>query len=262
MGGRFLALNREDQYNIRRVHVTNPLLWAVTVGTDYWIHASANGQGTTGGQNLLTDGGWTTTSLTYSDGSAADFITKSDVGSPGSYVTNAQNDLIQSPAIFGSYLHAHAAAVIAGQSTLPRYLIADMYATFSTESADEQTTNLGLVEAGGGIKVAADLAAAFNSDSTSFRFEINGTRGTDTSAVAVDTVPHWFRVVCDRQAGTTGKAYPYIDGTLTISGGVALTDDIWPVSFGAGNGGATNLIQLHQAHIFYAWTLPNNPGVF
>src|SRR5574343_247194 len=172
-----IALSRGDIGALRRVHVTDPLKWAVEVGTDFWIRASANGQGTASGNNLLTDGGWTATSIAaYADGSAADFMSKDDVGTPGQYTQDAQNDLIKSPAIFGSYDHAHAAAVIMGMNSLPRFLIADVYARFSVVANDEPTSALGFVEDGGSIVTANDSMACISSNGTSWVIQSNGDR--------------------------------------------------------------------------------------
>jgi hypothetical protein len=251
-----IALSRGDIEALRRVHVTDPLKWGVQVGTDFWINAAANGQGTASGNNLLTDGGWTTTSLTYVDGAAADFMSKDDVGTPGQFAQNAQNDLIKSPAIFGDYAHAHAAAVIMGMNSLPRFLIADVYATFSVASADEPTTALGFVEDGGSIVTAADSMACISSNGTSFVVQANGSENL-SGAVAVVTTPAWFRIVLDK---ANASSYAYLNGTLI--GSIAITADEFPVAFGAGSGGATNLIQLSQAHIFYAWKIPTDPRIF
>lgn len=250
-------LTKSDILDLRRVHVTDPVKWAVSPGTDFWIYAAANGQGTASGNNLLTDGGWTTTSIaSYAAGSAADFMTPSDVGTISRYTTDAAADLIQSPAIFGSYDHAHMAAVICGQRSLPRYLIMDAYALMSVLSADEVTSNLGFVEDGGSIVVAADTMATFYSKGTGTTFNLQSNAAVVTGLVANDTNPHWFRIVLDKG---TGYAKYYVDGVY--AGTTAITNDEFPVAFGAGNG-TTNRWQLNQAHIFYAWSLPFDPAVF
>lgn len=254
--GRTGQLSRSDFMDLRRIHVTDPLKWGVQVGTDFWAIAGANGQGTASGNNLLTDGGWTVTSISHTAGSGADLMSSADVGTPSEYTQNAQNDLIQSPAIFGDYSHAHAAAVILGQKALPRFIVADIFARFSVVANDQATTNLGFVEDGGSIVTAADGYATINSDGTNFRLNINGTRAT-TRSIAVTTASAWFRIVLDKGAAL---ASAYKNGTLL--GSAAITDDEAPVSFGAGSGGANNLVQLNQVHIFYAWSLPFDPAVF
>jgi len=243
--------------DLRRVHVTDPLKWGVQIGTDFWIIASANGQGTASGQNLLTDGGWTATSIAaYAGGSAADLLSRSDPGTPGNYTQNAQNDLLESPAIFGDYAHAHAAAVIMGQHSLPRFLIADIYATFSVVANDEATSMVGFAEDGGSIVVANDAIGAIASNGTYWAIQANGTQSV-TGAVAISTSPTWFRIVVDN---ANSLVYGYANGSLI--GSVAITTDEWPASFGAGSGGANNLVQLNQAHVFYAWRVPFDPQIF
>lgn len=255
--GRPLNLGRGDVLALRRVHVTDPLKWSVQVGTDYWMYAAVNGQGTASGQNLLTDGGWTTTSIAaYAAGSAADFMSRSDPGTPGQYTQDAQNDLIESPSIFGSYDHAHAAAVIVGMRSLPRYLVCDAYARFSVVANDEPTTAIGFVEDGGSIVTAADNMACISSNGTSWVIQSNGSENL-SGAVAVSTSPTWFRILLDQKTSTS---YAYANGTLI--GSIAITADEFPVSFGAGSGGANNLVQLNQAHIFYAWQVPFDPQGF
>ena len=252
-----VTIDRGTLLDLRRKHVTDPLKWSVQVGTDFWIFAAVNGQGTASGQNLLTDGGWTTTSIAaYAAGSGADFISRSDPGTPGQYTQDAQNDLIESPSIFGDYAHAHAAAVICGQNSLPRYLVMDAYARFSVVANDEPTTAIGFVEDGGSIVTAADNMAAISSNGTSYVIQSNAAENL-SGAVAVSTDPTWFRILLDKNTST---AYAYANGSLI--GSIAITADEFPVSFGAGSGGANNLIQLNQAHIFYAWTRPFDPQVF
>ena len=256
-GGRPLSLSRGDALELRRVHVTDPLKWAVSVGTDFWIYASVNGQGTASGNNLLTDGGWTATSIAaYADGSAADFMSRTDPGTPSQYTQDAANDTLESPAIFGAYAHAHAAAVIAGMRSLPRYLVMDAYARFSVVANDEPTTAIGFAEDGGAILTAADNMAGISSNGTSWVIQSNGSENL-SGAVAISTSPTWFRILLDQKTST---AYGYANGSLI--GSIAITADEFPVSFGAGSGGANNLIQLNQAHIFYAWSLPFDPQGF
>jgi hypothetical protein len=249
MAGRDLHINRDDYESLLRQHVRNPYNWGHEVGTDYWMHASANGGLSASTTFLISDAGWTATSLALADGAAADFMTASDVGTPGGFTQNAQNDLLKSPAIFGDYAHAHAAMTLLQRKTLPRYLIGDFYARFSVVSGNETTTALGFVEDGGSIVTANDAMAVVFSNSATFA--IRSGAATGTGVVAVDTSPHRFRIVFDRVGAL---AYLYVDGVA--SGSVAIQADEWPVAFGAGSGGATNFIQLTQAHIFYAYRIP------
>lgn len=238
---------------MRRVHVLDPLKWGVAPGTDFWLKGGANGQGTASGNNLLTDGGWTLTSMAHVAGSAADFASKTDPGTPGHFQTNAAADLIQSPAIFGDYHHMRMAAELMGWHVLPRYLIADAYAQFSTLSADEVTTNLGFVEDGGSIVTAADILLSVYSKGTGATFNVQSNAAVVTGLVTVSTTWNAFRFILDRQLGI---GYVRVNGVLT--GQIAITTDEFPVAFGAGND-TTNRIQLAGAHIFYDQRVPRDP---
>lgn len=247
------GMNRGDYDSLLRKHVTDPAMWGVQAGTDFWLHAG--GLNITAGRTLITDGGWTATSLSIVAGTGADFITKSDVGVPAQYLQNASADLLQSQALFGDYAHAHMAMVLMGQKKLPRYLILDAYATFQTASANEVTTLLGFVEAGGSANVAADALLMVYSRGTAGVFGIES-GGTATAGVtAVDTVAHWFRFVLDKQ---TQLGYLSIDGIP--QGSAALETDLFPVSVGTA-AGTTNRIYLNQMHVFYSWQLGIDYGL-
>lgn len=248
-----LLLDKTQYEQLRRVHVTKPHDWARAAGTDFWLMASANGMLSDNAQELA-DYGWTTTSLAIADGSGADFISASDPGTPGLITTNAAADLLTSPAIFGSYAHAHQAMTIMGEKQLPNFLCLDAYATFSTLSADEVTTNLGFVEDGGSPVVAADIMASFYSKGTGTTFNNQSNAAIQTGLVANDTSPHWFRILLNK---LTSKSYFYIDGVY--NGELALTADEFPVKFGFGNG-TTNRINLSIAHVYYSWRKPFDVG--
>jgi hypothetical protein len=242
-------LTGADYEALLRKHVTNPFNWGYEVGTDFWLSAAANGGLSASTTWLISDAGWTATSMALADGSGADFMDSADPGTPGLFTMNAQNDLLKSPAIFGNYIHSHAAATLLGKKTLPRYLIADIYAVFNVASGNETTTAMGFVEDGGSIVTANDAMATVVSNGTSF--VIRSGAATGTGVVAVDNAYHRFRIVCDK---TNALSYLYVDGVA--SGSVAIQADEWPVAFGAGSGGASNFIQLSQAHIFYAYKVP------
>lgn len=247
-------LSKSDVLDLRRKHIVDAGMWGVQVGTDYWMYAS--GLQITAGRTLITDGGWTVTSETLVAGSAADFMSSADYGIPNHWLQNAGADLIQSPAIFGDYAHAHAAAVIMGQKSLPRFLIADSYASFTTVSADEDTTALGFVEDGGSIVVAADHMAAVTSNGTGGVWNISSNAAVAAGGTVVDTSWHWFRIVMDK---STGYSRLYIDGVYQNQ--IAITADEFPVSFGFG-AGTTNRILFNQVHVFYAWSVPTDPALF
>ena len=250
-----MGLGHRDLIDLRRVHVTNPMMWAIEAGTDFWILGAANTL-ETAGNHLLTDGGWTVTATTTADGSGADFMSKADPGTPGTFVMNAAADLIQSPSIFGNYVHAHQASAIVGAKAMPKYLVCDMYASFTTASSDELTSNLGFVEDGGSIVTSADIMAAFYSNSVNWAVQSNAVE--DVSAIAVDNAYHWFRILMDLGQS---KSFGYVDGTLVSTSGIAITADEFPVAFGVGVG-TNNDIQLAQGHVFYAWSFPNDPSDF
>lgn len=253
MSGRTTPLDRGDYEALMRKHVLRPQDWGVMAGTDFWLIANANGGLGSGNAHELSDYGWTTTSLALADGSAADFMTSSDVGTPGEFTQNAQNDLLKSPAIFGDYAHARQAMLLLGRKTLPRYLIVDMYARFSVYANNETTTALGLVVDGGSIVTANDHLAAFVCTGT--YWTLRSGADTVTSTIAADANPHRFRLVLDRTiSGGTDAVTGYVDGVSV--GTIDLETDEFPAAFGAGSGGANNLVQLNQAHIFYAYRVP------
>lgn len=251
-----IGLSRGDALALRRVHVNDPLKWASNIGTDYWYIAGVNGGLTASGNNLITDGGWTATALALAAGSAANFGSKAAPGTPAQVTTDAGADLLQSPSIFGDYAHMHAAAVIAGMQSLPRFLCMDAFARWSVLSADEVTTNLGFVEDAGSIVVAADAAATFYSKGTDTTWNMQANAAVVTGVVANTTSPTWFRILMDR---ATGYALYYVDGVY--NGTTVITTDEFPVAFGAGIG-TTNRVQLNQVHIFYEWNKPRDPAVF
>lgn len=238
---------------LRRVHVTDPAMWGVEAGTDFWLYNS--GTQLTAGRTLITDGGWTATSLSLTAGTGADFNSFDDLGTPGHWTTNAGADLLQSPAIFGDYAHAYQAAVIFGAKTLPRYLIMDSIAAFDTFSANELTTNLGFVAAGGSIVTSANTNGTVHVGAANYCLNVAATSVVGTTAA--DAGYHLFRIVLEKSratAGTAGTAYLYVDNVFQNS--QAFTQDAFPVSFGMGDG-TTNRLQLVSAHVYYAWGLPS-----
>ena len=86
-----VGIGARDLLDLRRVHVTNPLMWAIEAGTDFWLLA-ANNDIEDAGNVIVDDGGWTITATESVDGSAADFMSKSDKGTPGHFITNAAAD--------------------------------------------------------------------------------------------------------------------------------------------------------------------------
>lgn len=255
---RSVTLSRADLINLKRVHVTNPGAWAVQAGTDFWLYGGANGLGTSSGQFLITDGGWTATSLLFTDGSLADFISKADMGTYPLIGTDAAADLLSSPSIFGDYAHAHQAAVILGQNSLPRYLVMDALANFTVSSANEVTSQLGFIKAGGSPVTAANALATFTAGAANFCTQSNAV--VQVGATVLDNLPHWFRIVIDQAGGPVIKSF--IDGVLQSTlVFAAAQQDVWPVKFGFGDG-TTNRWQVNQVHIFYDYSFPFDYQVF
>lgn len=252
--GNIAILDSGQVDRFRRVHVTDPAMWGVEAGTDFWLYNS--GTQLTAGRTLITDGGWTATSLSLTAGTGADFNSYDDLGTPGHWTTNAAADLLQSPNIFGDYAHAYQAAMIYGAKTLPRYLVCDAIAAFDTFSANELTTNLGFVAAGGSIVVSANTNGTIHVGAANYC--LNVAAASVVGVTAADAGYHVFRIVIEKSrstAGTAGTVYFYVDGVYQNS--QAFTQDAFPVSFGAGDG-TTNRIQLVSAHVFYAWGTPTN----
>lgn len=228
-----------------RVHVMDPREWAFTLGTDWWLHGGTTTALITSGTagQVLSEYGWTTTTLAYTAGSAADFGSSSDVGVPPHIILADASDLLASPAIFGTYPHMQAASGILGY-TVTR-LVLEVWAAFLTASADEPSSAFGWVEDGGSVitAAAADQMAAISSNGTNF--ELNSGAAVDAGA-AIDTAWHLWKVVT-----TFGGTHEwFIDGTS--QGTLAIQADEWPVSFEAGIVAAgTNDIGIHSVHIYY-----------
>lgn len=237
---------------LRRVHIVDPAMWGVQAGTDFWLYNS--GTQLTAGRTLITDGGWTATSLSLTAGTGADFNSFDDQGTPGHWTTNAGADLLQSPALFGDYAHAYQAAQIYGAKTLPRYLVMDAIAAFDTFSANELTTNLGFVAAGGSIVTSANTNGTIHVGAANYCMNVAAASVVGTTVA--DAGYHVFRVVLEKSraaAGTVGNAYFYVDNVYQNT--QVFTQDAFPVSFGMGDG-TTNRIQLVSAHIWYSWGAP------
>ena len=241
-------MNSRIEEAMRRKHVLSPLDWGEMAGTDYWFVPGSSMTGAT--TFLLSSRGWTTTSMVLTEGSAADFMSAADVGTPRTALTNATGDLLQSPAIFGDYNHARIAQIIMGEAILPRFLICDMYAAFTVASADEEQTAMGLFDAGGTISTAADQLAAISSDSANFL--IHNGADEDTGA-AVDNAYHWWRIQIDRSiSAVTNGVQWFMDGVS--QGTIDREADLFPCYWGL-HSLTTNRISLAVAHIYYAWDL-------
>ena len=225
-----------------RVHAYHPHDWAEAVATDYWANFGSV-VGVPG--NAIGDldlYGWLTTGFSHTVGSAADFLSSSDVGTTGGINLDAVSDNIVSPFIFGDYANALLAGQILGH--FPTSLNMECYARFAANN-DEEETGFGFVEAGAARPfVKAGLMALITSDGTNFSLEGAGAADAgDTD----DTSAHQFKIRCK---GTTAEWF--IDGTS--QGTIALQDDLWPVAWGASTKAATGATDpvVSWVHIWYA----------
>lgn len=244
---------------LARKHITKAQDWAHSIGTDYWFTPSAGidvfAAATATGIELA-EHGWTTTSLVNTAGSGADFGSSSDVGTPVSVLTDATADLLESPAIFGTYPHMRAAADIAGMADLPRFLIARFWgAGVVVSNAAEGHSGWGFVEDGGAVSTAADHAAFIGSDGTNFVFNANGGTAQSMGTAADTTWREWAIVM----AVTEQKAYAYLAPSWrfgspplgTAAASLTLTTDEAPYSFGMH--ALTNDFTMGVLHIYYEW---------
>ena len=226
-----------------RHHIYDPLVWERAPGTDFWLFAANRVAAAATFPDDLADYGWVTTSVLFTAGVGADFISSADVGTPRTLGTNAASDILQSPVIFGDYPHARMAQTFLGY--LPTKLIAEFYAYFDVASANETATAIGFVEDEGSPITAAgaDALAMVYSDGTNFKLESGA--GASAAGAAVDNAAHLWKIVVDATNCTCT-----MDGGNSIS--VATETDQFPVSFGLGTVAAgTNRIQLSWLHIYY-----------
>src|SRR3990167_78067 len=229
-------------HNLRR-HVAADR-WQSEPGTDYWVIAQHDDALTaSGATNIsgLDSYGWTTTTLVVSTMTGGDFLDSTDVGTPNAVVFGADTDLLQSPTIFGDYSHGLMAGQFLGY--YPTRLVVEVYAAFTTHSANETRTGFGLTEAGGTSGTAADAMAWIHTDGTSFTLR----SAADSDAGSADNATfHQFRIVCT--VGQTDAIEWFIDGTS--QGKMDVQAALWPCSFGAYSS-TTNRISLAWCHIYY-----------
>lgn len=218
----------------------------------YVIKGSALSQGAAGNA-LLSDLGWITTSLLNADGSGADLPDGAwstlDWGTPGTIGTNATNDKFQSPAIFADPMGFLEAQKLLGSAKPPNSFVADFWAAFTTDSANETTSGIGLVEAGGAAGTSNDRFAWVSSNSANLIIGSGAAAGSAVGpAVAQQLLNH--RIVINR-ATQVMTWYTSSDGiTFTSRATLAIETDLLPVSFGMFMG-ATNSPQLYGTAYFY-----------
>ena len=229
--------------------------WNVVPALEYWFHAGEDVLGVTTEGNLLTAAGWTVTgTIAVVEGSGADFMTSSDKGTPNSLSTDTASDIVQSPTIFGDYVHGLQVCTLinrvsrSGAPDLPRFLELLVYFAFDANN-NETGSGVGFVEDGGSPAVANDHMAAFFVDGTSFRIR----SGAATSGIiaAMDTSYHLGRILVDN---VNALAYGWLDDFSVAPVSVAIQDDEWPVSFGYGTVAAgANDPKVNFARVRYGW---------
>lgn len=227
-----------------RHEVENATLWDNSSGSDYFMEPDAAQISGTGSAEDLSDVGWTTTSLSFTEGTGADFMSSADKGVPGHFVTNAAADLLQSPAVFGDYTHSQQAAHHLGFD--PTTLTLEGWAAFSVHSANETATGLGFVINGGSIVTAGDAVAVIHTNGTNFTCRSSA----DSDAGATDdALWHLFKIVISTGSATDAVEW-FIDGTS--QGTLDRRTDAYPVSVGWGVVAAgTNRVLIGPARVFY-----------
>lgn len=233
-----------------RLHVFGTEWGAYPHATDFWLSGADHGElGTATGTNVLSDSGWTTTSMVHTVGSAADFASAADIGIPNTLVTNAGSDLVKSPPIFGDFAGMEAAKQTLGY--FPKYLLLEAWISFTTASNNETTTNFGFVEAGGSPIVAADQMATIFSDGTNFK--LHSGAAASAAGPVVQTTPFGVRI---RLAPGTTTAVGWQTRVAATAGwvsqaNIAIQTDLFPCLFGFGQG-TSNVIGMHWVHIWYS----------
>ena len=174
-----------------------------------------------------------------------------DIGVPNHLLTNASGDLLLSPAIFADATHARQAAILAGKSILPRFLVCSFFGSMSVNSAAEVRSSWGLfVATATDATVEASQLAVIQSDSANFL--LAGAAATMTIGAAVDTSWHNFKIVLAFNGAAAAQVYWYIDGTLQSRTAGVAAQDVFPCKFGFG-ALTTNRPLLGPVHISYDW---------
>jgi hypothetical protein len=258
-----------------RLHVPQGSQWGHTAGTDYWLlfNPGVDLMATATAGTIvdeLVDGGWTVASgPTNSGGAGGDAgggsftpaTTKgvhsspfdgsySDPGTGNAALLAGTGDIVISPAIFGSVEHMEMAAIIAGKSILPRYLVAEFWATFTVASADEGQTFVGFFEDGATASVAADQYAGVYADATNFI--LAGNASDLSTGAAVDNTIHKWKIVVQFSPGNVPNLYWFIDGAPQNTTAAVGINDEFPLKFGM-HSLTTNRIRLGTTHISYDW---------
>ena len=259
---------------LTRLHVRSGSRWGQEAGTDYWLNFNSGfdilGAAATATGEELAENGWVSTSMINTAGSGADagggLFTKvgapgpqpgrfpgtyGDAGTPNHALTNATGDLLVSPAIFGDAVHREQAAVLAGMTTLPRFLIADFWAAMTVASANEVRSSFGFYEDGAtDTTVEADQYAVVQSNGTNFL--LAGNAATMATGALVGTGWSKWRIVLQFNGASGPNVYAYRDGVIfSTTPGVGASDE-FPLRFGTG-ALTTNRPALGASHIYYEW---------
>lgn len=273
--------NLKNQYlPINRKHIQRFSLWGSSVGTDYWGTFNSGvdilaGTSTASGE-ILVDWGWTSsTQLTNTAAGSHDMFGGKLTPTTGNNVKGfqtpigddvdlgpnalgtASGNILGSPSMFGSYEGAYAAMKLTGKANMPRYLIAEVMAKFTVNSANEPRTGFGFFQNGGTVSTQAHQYAFISSNATNF-IGAGASATLQTGSTAVDTTAHLWKIVLQYPSGIADASevgpniWFYKDGAVFAStpgvGGV----DLFPLRFGV-NILTTNRVAVSMVHIYYDW---------
>ena len=230
-----------------RVPVNRMQDWATSLGTDYWLSFADVETIGAAGDDLITDFGWTQTTVTATAGDGlADLLSATDVGAPGHGLTTALNSLLLSPLGFGGPAHYNFFKAQMGYA--PSRLCVEFMGAMTVHSANENLSGWGLCFATP-LTATNDLAFIYT-DATNFSIKNIGTGAGNVDAGAADDAAwHIFKIVCTQDGSTVvGAIEWFIDGTS--QGVIDLNADKWPAAF-AMSATTTNRPALAWAHIWY-----------
>lgn len=247
---------------LRRVHV-NASNWVDTPGTDFWLMPQLLSATATAGFDTITtsDAGWTMEAEHGVIGSASEFrggvITAGVPATPGvptHHALLATGDLVVSPPIFGGYDHMLAASWLMGKdrNQLPKKLVMNCRAAFTTSSSNEPTSGFGFFEDSTTTTSATEaLQFAFiSSDSANFQLATNASSTLVDVGEAVSAVWREWSIVIDFDSAAALRASWYINGSL--QGSIAPTATEAPYAFGM-HTLTNNVLLMGPVHIFYEW---------
>lgn len=205
--------------------------WADKTATDFWFSGSSFILSGTTPEGWRLNG---SAAQVTNASQTADFLSSSDRDGP--YITSTTSaDYIVSPMIFGDNVAAD--AIQAAHGWTPTKLIAEFRAAFSTNSANETASRVGLGDFVNSSNTR-DVASIYSNGTN---FLLQSSAASDTGA-AIDTTFHTWKIVVGSNVEW------FIDGAS--QGTIALIADKWPVTFGF-YVSTTNRIRLSFAHIWY-----------